>query len=151
MKKIETKITINASAQEVWDVLMDFRSHSFWNPFIKSISGVPEVGNKIQVVLGGADDKGMRFNPLVLVNEKQSEFRWKGKLLVKGVFDGEHYFLLKQTADNKCSFTQGEKFSGILVPFLSGVLKDTQDSFKLMNDALKMKVEEGIDLKELVD
>lgn len=148
MKKIEAKTTINASVEDVWEVLMDFRNHPFWNPFIKSISGVPEVGSRIEVVFGGVGDKGMSFNPLVLVNIKHREFRWKGKLLVKGVFDGEHYFLVKETADKKCIFIQGEHFSGILVPFLGGLLKDTYDSFKLMNDALKMKVEEGVELKE---
>ena len=146
MKKIETKITIKASTDEVWAVLMDFRKHPHWNPFIKSISGVPKVGNNITVVIGNGSEKGMTFKPKVLVNNKKTEFRWKGKLLVKGLFDGEHYFLLNQISETKCEFIQGENFSGLLLPFLTGMLADTKDSFKLMNDALKMKVEEGIEL-----
>lgn len=39
----------------------------------------------------------MTFSPEVLKAERGKEFRWLGKFLVKGLVDGEHYFLLEQT------------------------------------------------------
>ncbi len=58
--------------------------------------------------------RGMQFRPKVLVVEVAREFRWKGKLLVTGLFDGEHFFILEQTPNGTVLFTQGEIFSGLL-------------------------------------
>ena len=43
MKSINTEITINASTEIVWKVLMDFENYSNWNPFVTRIEGEPEV------------------------------------------------------------------------------------------------------------
>lgn len=142
MKKIETEIDIKAQPDQVWKVLMDFKNHPLWNPFIKSISGTPREGNNITVELGDVGEKGMVFKPKVLICKENQEFRWKGKLLVRGIFDGEHYFKMKTNDSGGCTFIQGEKFSGLLVPFVGGLLRDTKGNFKLMNDALKTHVEE---------
>ena len=43
--EIETKIRINASPKQVWDVLIDFERYPEWNPFIKSIKGIAIKGD----------------------------------------------------------------------------------------------------------
>jgi len=47
-KQIKTSITINASKESVWKILMDFENYPEWNSFIKSVSGDVKVGNQIQ-------------------------------------------------------------------------------------------------------
>ncbi|MDC7224530.1 MAG: hypothetical protein PQJ60_12375, partial [Spirochaetales bacterium] len=64
-----------------------------------------------------------------------------GKFLVKGLFDGEHFFIIKDNGDGTLSFTQGEKFSGLLVGLLASTLKNTGEGFHLMNEALKKRCE----------
>jgi hypothetical protein len=64
-----------------------------------------------------------------------------GHLLVSGVFDGEHYFLLEPIGSERTRFTQGEKFSGLLVGLLGGMLSATEAGFKAMNTALKKQAE----------
>ena len=68
----------------------------------------------------------MRFRPKVLALRSNRELRWKGMLLVSGLFDGEHYFTLEEKTGERVTFHQGELFSGILVPLfrrsLDGVL-----------------------------
>ncbi len=140
MKTIETQIEINASQQKVWDVLMDFDSHKSWNPFIQSIEGDVREGGKIKVTIKPPSGKAMVFEPTVLKLEAPREFRWKGKLLFKGIFDGEHYFKI-ESLGGKTVFTHGENFSGILVPLLKGALADTKEGFGLMNQALKERCE----------
>ena len=46
--------------------------------------------------------------------KKNFDNNWIGKLFVKGIFDGEHYFLLESVGPNGTHFTQGENFTGIL-------------------------------------
>jgi len=83
----------------------------------------------------------MRFRPRVLVADPVREFRWKGRLLLPGLFDGEHYFLLEAQSAGSL-VRHGEKFSGFL-PRLMGkrLLDDVRPGFEAMNAALKREAE----------
>ncbi len=142
MHIIQTQILINASAERVWTMLLDFPAYPDWNPFIRSIEGEPDVGNSLEVLIQPAQKQGMRFRPTVLVMGKQRELRWKGKLLWAGLFAGEHYFKLEPQSNGGTLFKQGEIFSGLLVPFLKGSLDGaTKQGFISMNAALKREAE----------
>jgi len=136
-KEITTEVQIAATSSQVWEVLTDFDSYSEWNPFIKSITGEVKVGNTIKAELGG-----MTFKPEVLVYEENKEFKWIGKLLFKGLFDGEHRFQLMDNSDGTTTFIQSEKFSGLLVRLFAKKLdRETKGDFVAMNEALKKRVE----------
>jgi hypothetical protein len=80
----------------------------------------------------------------VLIVDPEREFRWKGKFVVPGVFDGEHFFKLEPKSDRQLVFRQGELFSGLLVPFLRRSLDGgTRQGFIAMNEALKREAEGG--------
>jgi len=138
MKEIKTIIHIHAPANIVWEVLMNFQKYPQWNPFIREIEGHAETGKQISVTMLPPDfDKPMTFSPSVLKNENQKEFRWRGKLFMKGLFDGEHYFLLEKLPNGSTALEHGESFSGLMVPFLKSTLKKTEQGFQQMNIALK--------------
>jgi len=142
MHRVETQIEINASAERVWSVLTDFSSYARWNPFVRSIEGVPKVGETLNVHIQPPGSRGMRFHPTVLAIVPKQEFRWKGKLAIPGLFDGEHFFILEPKFDNGVVFRQGEVFSGLLVPMLRRSLDGaTKQGFVAMNEALKREVE----------
>jgi hypothetical protein len=142
MHRIETQIEINASAERVWSLLMDFPSYPRWNPFIRSIEGNPMVGQSLNVLIQPPGSKAMRFRPTVLKVEPNREFPWKGKLLVPGLFDGEHYFKLEPKPGGGLVFRQGEVFSGLLVPLLRRSLDGaTRQGFIAMNEALRREAE----------
>lgn len=142
MQHIETEILINAVPEKVWAVLTDFERHPTWNPFIKSLEGEKVVGRQLKVSIQPPGGGGMTFKPEVLAFEVNKEFRWKGKLLFKGIFDGEHYFRLVDTGNGATRFIHGEKFSGFLVSLLGGTLDKTKAGFELMNEALKRECEQ---------
>src|SRR5690625_6694464 len=79
---LHTEIEIDASAERVWAVLCDFSSYPQWNPFIKSVTGAPQQGARLQIVVQPSGGKAMRFKPLVLAAEKGRELRWLGRFLV---------------------------------------------------------------------
>ncbi len=145
MKEIKTEIIIESSANKVWKILMDFERYPEWNPFIKSISGEPRVGAKLQTFLQPQGSSGMKFTPTVLVAEENREFRWLGKLWFGGLFDGEHSFVIEPIDENKIRFVHCEKFKGILVPLFGGTLKGAEQGFELMNKALKERAEKQED------
>jgi len=141
MKEIYTEIEIYAPARVVWDILTDFDNFPKWNPFIKEISGNPQEGSQIEVFIKPPNSNRMKFKPEILEYKSEEELRWLGKLLIPGLFDGEHSLSITAKTENKVLFIQKEKFSGLFVPFFSGTLNDTESGFKLMNEALKREAE----------
>lgn len=142
MYEITTHIDIAATPQRVWSVLMDFPAHPQWNPFLRSIAGVPAIGERLSVVLQPVGGKGMTFRPKVLVATPPQEFRWIGRFLLPGIFDGEHYFRIMPIAAQMVRFEQGERFTGMLVPLAKSSLAGaTRAGFVAMNVALKSRSE----------
>jgi hypothetical protein len=140
-RKSRHEIEINAAPAQVWQVLTDLSAYPDWNPFIVSAEGEVRKGAKLVNKLSQANGGTMTFKPTVLVAAPERELRWLGRFGVPGVVDGEHYFLLEPIgAGDRTRLVQGEKFTGVLVPFAGRVL-DVQDDFAAMNTALKARVE----------
>ena len=125
MKEIKTEITIHSTPEKVWEVLTDFKRYPEWNPFITSISGNQAVGEHLIVTIHPPEGNLLKFKPLIVMYEDHKEFRWKGKLFIKGLFDGEHYFMLTDNHDGTTTFIHGEKFSGLFVGLLGKALEKT--------------------------
>jgi len=142
MHRVDTQIEINASAERVWSLLIDFPGYVRWNPFVRSIEGAPTVGGSLKVLIQPPGFSAMRLNPAVLTIEPMHEFRWRGKLVLPGLFDAEHFFILEPNLETGLVFRHGEVFSGVLVPlfrrFIDGA---TKQGFIEMNEALKREAE----------
>ncbi|WP_414040945.1 SRPBCC family protein [Acidithiobacillus sp. M4-SHS-6] len=142
MHQIVTQIDIAASPERVWSILLDFSTYPQWNPFIRSLSGVPKPGEKLRATIQPEGRRVMTFRPKVLRATDQQELCWLGHLGFPGIFDGEHYFQLTMIGNGHTRFTQGEQFSGILVGmFLSSMEAATKAGFHAMNQALKNRAE----------
>ncbi len=87
MKEIHTEIVVDASAERVRSMLTNFENYPNWNPFIKSIRGEAALHKKLVVSILPPKGSGMTFKPTVVKFERNKEFRWKGKLIMKGIFD----------------------------------------------------------------
>ncbi len=145
MRVLEKTIEIDATPDEVWDVLTDFADYEEWNPFVTSITGPAVAGARLAVVLAPPGGRSISMKPTVRAAEASRRLAWLGHLGVPGIFDGAHEFLIEPGADGTTVFTQRETFRGALVPFVGGVLDTTAAGFDLMNQALKDRVE-GADL-----
>lgn len=143
MKRTSSEITINASPKRVWQILTDFSAIPDWNPFIRSIEGDLNVGDRLKVYIKASKGMGMSFTPTVLKAEPNRELRWIGRFLMPGLMDGEHSFIIEPLGDNQVRFVQSESFTGVLVPLMSaiGVFKDAHIGFGEMNEALKQQAE----------
>jgi hypothetical protein len=95
MREIRDEVEIDAPPERVWSVLTDFDSYPEWNPFVQRLSGRAEQGAKLDVRIAPPGKKGMGFKPTVIAAEADRELAWLGRLLVPGLFDGEHHFELE--------------------------------------------------------
>ncbi len=142
MKVLHSEIEIDAPAERVWHLLTDFASYPQWNPFIRTISGQPTKGERLEVRIEPPGGRGMTFKPKVLNAEPNRELRWLGHLLVPGLFDGEHSFIIQPLEEDRVRFVQREAFKGVLVPIFARSLEaNTQRGFEEMNRALKERTE----------
>lgn len=109
---------------------------------MREMTGVFTPGEQltIQVHLG---DRVMTIRPTILVIQPEKELRWIGRLLIPGIFDGEHSFVIEPAGENRVRLIQQETFNGLLVPFSGFLLDDTEQSFNAMNLALKERVEQA--------
>ena len=90
MRELRREIDIDAPPAAVWAVLTDTRSYSEWNPFMPHLAGELREGAKLEVRIEPPGGRAMTFKPTVLAVEPDRELRWRGRLLVPGIFDGEH-------------------------------------------------------------
>ena len=142
MKTLSSEIIIDATIEKVWKILTDFPVYPDWNPFIINISGELKQDSFLNVTLKIEDRKESTFKPKLILVIPGEKFCWRGSLIVKGVFDGTHYFVLEKTEDNKTHLCHGENFRGLFAgPILKKIGNPTLSAFNLMNQALKEKAE----------
>ena len=145
MREIKTQIEINAAPERVWAVLTDFQQTPSWNPFIRSMKRArsPKEGASKCLFRRPPGQSAMTFKPVLLAVKPARELRWRGGLVLPGVFDGEHSFLLDEIAPQKTALTQSETFSGLLAHLImsGSMLQATRAGFIAMNEALKRRVE----------
>ncbi|MCE7083334.1 SRPBCC domain-containing protein [Streptomyces sp. ST2-7A] len=139
MRSVTTEIEIPAPPEDVWAVLLDFPRYGGWNPFIREAGGRAERGGTLRLRMHPTKGRPVTFRPKVLIAEVETELRWRGKLWIPGLFDGEHHFLLTDlgTPENPATRVHhGETFRGMLVPVLGAVIRGAEHDFRLMNEAL---------------
>ena len=142
MHEVRTEIEIEATPERVCSILLNFSEYAQWNPFVRSIQGVANAGERLTVFIQPPGSKGMTFRPTVLVVTPNHELRWRGRFLLPGIFDGEHYFQIVPLAPSRVKVVHGERFSGVLVPFAKSSLDGrTKAGFVAMNEALKTRAE----------
>ena len=148
MKELGSEIEIQASTERVWQILTDFKRFPEWNPFIRWVKGAAKAGARLEVRIQPSGTRGTTFRPVVLKVEQNRELRWLGRLLIPGLFDGEHIFCIEDIDDQKVRFTQREIFAGWLVPLLAHSLDtNTRRGFNEMNQALKVLAEQTVTKK----
>lgn len=140
MPTIKTSKTIDAPPSVAWEILTDFGSYPDWNPFIVEASGELRRGEKLKLKMRPPGGRAMTFGPTVLEADPQRELRWLGRLLMPGIFDGEHWFRLRPEGAGT-RLEQGENFTGFLPRFMGRTLSRTEEGFNQLNAALKERAE----------
>jgi hypothetical protein len=141
--EISTEERIEGTTEEVWAVLSDFGAYGDWNPGMEEVEGEAVVGSRLSIVFKLKGHRTMKMRPTVLAAEPGRELRWIGHLLMPGIFDGEHRFEIHADGLDRVRFVQGERFKGVLVPFLRKTIEvDTVQTFGAVNAALAARVAE---------
>lgn len=139
--QLRTEIEIAAAPERVWQALVDFASYPEWNPYVKAVEGKLGVGERLALTLTPADGSERRQVVTVVKLEPGSTLRWTSKLLLRRLFDGEHYFELVSLDGDHTRLIHGEDLSGAMVQHMGPRLTAMARGFVGMNEALKRRVE----------
>ena len=143
MRENRDEIIIQATPEEVWDILTDLGKHGEWNPLIYRATGKIELGGKVRLsAKSGSID--MNYNCSVSKVEPYRELQWKWHIVFPFIFRGDHTFTIEHADDKSIKFVNVEIFKGILVPFFARMLAtDGKDSMLAMDKALKNRAEQS--------
>jgi hypothetical protein len=123
----------------VWAVASDLAQYPCWNPFFTSARGKLAPGEELALSMQPVGKSAQAFSPVVTEVEAGKRFSWRGRLVMPGLFDGTHHFVVEPLAGGRTRFTQTEDFSGILVPFVG--FSPYEAGWERMNRALKARAE----------
>jgi hypothetical protein len=138
--RIETATEIDAPPSRVWSVLADLPSYREWNPFIVEASGRLAAGEELSLRMALPGRDPMTIQPRLLVVEPERELRWKGRLFLPGLFDGEHAFVLSPLPGERTRLEHWERFGGLLLPIARPLIYDeTVAAFHAANEALAQR------------
>ena len=115
MRIVETRFSVPQDPDQLWSVLIDYPSYARWNSFMREASGEVDVGKKLNITIYLSSGSKMSFKPKLLVVDQDRELRWRGRLIVKGLLDGAHYWVLARNASGGTDIVHGETFKGLLV------------------------------------
>ncbi|MER5435281.1 SRPBCC domain-containing protein [Streptomyces sp. NPDC002588] len=142
MRQVYRSVHVEAAPADVWRVLADFENYPAWNPFIREGSGHAVVGTTLTLRFFPAEGRPMTFRPTVLAADEGRLLRWRGRMILPGILDGTHQFVLS-AVEGGTLVEQSEFFSGVLVPALSSTIGRVGGDFERLNAALKSHTEKS--------
>lgn len=140
-KNIYTEIDIEAPAKTIWEILTDIERYPDWNPYHVSVAGKLSPDEELSVKIHKPNGENVNIEPHVLRLLPHKELTWGGG--IKGIFIGEHVFLLESASRGFTKLIHKERFSGFAVPFAS--LDAIEEGYNLMNVALKKRAESMVE------
>ena len=147
MKELYSEIEIEATSEQVWEILTNFADFPQWNPYLRrvsEVSGEIEVGAKLEMEVQPLGGSATTFKATLIKVEPNRELRWRGHIIMPGLFEAEHSFTIEPVDTNRVKFVQHEEFRGILAALMLRFLGEkTQNGFEAMNQALKDEAEKS--------
>lgn len=109
---IRTAIDIEASAEAVWAILVDFDSYEAWNPLTVKVEGRPVVDEvvKLHVYLGG--QRMVRKHVISRVDEGQA-LCWTIRTRQPWLMRGERSQTLEVLGEGRCRYANEERVDGL--------------------------------------
>lgn len=137
-----TTFAVDASAEEVWEVLADFGGYAQWNPSVPSIEGKPSVGSTValRLAMPGRPSANVKAKLTEVVPERR--LAWDGKVGARWLFAGHREFLIEPQPDGGVLVTHIEDVSGLLFPLFRAVMGSAiRQHHEGFNEALKGRAE----------
>jgi hypothetical protein len=139
MKIFEAKTTINASPDNIWNILADPGGYPDWDPAMDHIEGKLAPGETVKFFTKLSPQA---FPVKVTVFEPGRKMVLTGGMPL-GLFKSERTHTLTPSKDGQTTFHTKEIFSGLLLPIFGRNLPDLTGNFEGFAAALKRHAEKS--------
>lgn len=141
--EIRDDIEINASTDKVWAAILDFENYKNWNSQLTYLGGKVQPNGTLHLKLAAAGAEPYEFKPDISYWQEKKQFAWIGKTGLPRIFDGEHFFELKDLGNGRTLLTNREEYRGVLSQLFRQLpmMKTAPEGFKKMNEELKNYLE----------
>ncbi|MEM9061140.1 MAG: SRPBCC domain-containing protein [Pseudomonadota bacterium] len=140
---IRTQIDIDVPRGDVFRALTGFESYPDWNPYHVRVvpHGPVAIGTGLDVRVSRPDGKVVDVPEVhILRLETDRELTWGGG--IRGVFHGEHVFLLEDLGAKRTRLIHNEDFRGLFIGFADLPPDVLTEGYVRMNEALKAYLED---------
>ncbi len=139
MKSYSAEININASPEDVWQILTDGDAYPQWDPGMDRIEGAFALGEKISFYTKLSPDRA--FPVTITAFEPSQQMVLTGGMPA-GLFKSERTHTLASEGNGGTKFTTREIFSGPLLPLFGRSIPDLTENFEAFANGLKARAEE---------
>ena len=136
-RSVHTELTVPASPEDIWSVLIDAPGYKEWNPVFVHVEGEYREGAKLQYQLKPPDGDQMAVPATVKKLIPRKELNQYGG--IPGVLTFSHTYLL-EPVDRGTRVTQKEEYRGIWAPFWDSSW--VEPAYNKVNEALRDRVAE---------
>lgn len=138
MKAFEAEVTIQASADTIWQLLTNRAAYEQWDPDVTRIEGTIAAGQKVTVYTKISPDRAFPVTVSEFVPGKRMV--WSSGMPL-GLFKGARTFTLTPQADGRTVYHVREEFTGLLLPLIGRTIPDLTESFNRHAHGLKAAAE----------
>ncbi len=138
MKKYEASSTIQASPEQIWNILVEQNAYPEWDPNMLRVEGNIKLGEKVKFFTKLSPERA--FPAKVTAFEPGKRMVLTGGMPL-GLFKSERVHTLTAVSDTETQFHTQETFSGLLLPVFGKSIPDLTDIFNEFAQGLKKRAE----------
>ncbi|MDX1735644.1 MAG: SRPBCC domain-containing protein [Halioglobus sp.] len=134
-------ITINAPAQLVWDVIVDFENYPLWNRFCPGASGTLALGEPLtmQVDLGNGPQEQVEYFTVI---EPPHRIVWSMENKPGDPVHADRAQVITPLDEHSCTYVTVDEFAGEAVPqMMEAMAEAVERGFNLCARCLKERAE----------
>lgn len=109
--RIETAIDIDAPAEVVWQILVDFAAYGDWNPFTSRVKGEPALGEVVRLHVRMGDRNITRKHVISAISDGQ--LSWTIRTRKPWMLRGERHQRVEALGPDRCRYTNDEGVFGL--------------------------------------
>ncbi len=139
VRSYEAAIRIQASAEQVWAVLVDVGSWRDWPSGLDRVEGTVRIGERLTVVATGTRRRPLQVTVIEL--RPGEVMRWRSGLPL-GLSVAERTYRLDPQTDGSTEFTLREEYTGPLASLMMRTVPDLTPAFRVFVAGLKQRAEQ---------
>ena len=137
-----TEFEVDASAEQVWTVLVDLESYADWNPSLPSISGDLREGSTVSLTLVLPGRPSLNVKAVLQEVTPNRRLTWRGHLGADRLFTGYREFAIDPLAENRVRVTHVEDLQGWIAPVFETLMgRSVQRHHDTFDESLKSRAE----------